>query len=48
MYIGYEALYSLNFFHLNRFRNQISPPNVLLGKFWHSFSTLKHHDLVII
>jgi len=25
---GFESLCSLNFFHLSRFRNQISPPNV--------------------
>ena len=30
---GIESLFSLNFFHLSRFRNQISPPNVFWGQF---------------
>ena len=47
LYVGFESLYSLKFFHLSRFRNQISPPNVLLGKFQHPFSTLKHYNLAI-
>jgi len=46
-YVGIESLCSLNFFHLSRFRNRISPPNVFWGKFQHLFSTLKHYDLAI-
>jgi len=46
-YVGFEALLSLKFFHLSKFRNQISPPNVLLVKFGHLFSTLKYYNLVI-
>jgi len=32
-YVGFESLRSLHFLHLSKFRNQISPPNVFLGKF---------------
>jgi len=35
------------FFHSSKFRNQISPPNVFLGKFQHLFPTLEHHYLPI-
>jgi len=28
LYVGFELLCSLHFFHLSKFRNQISPPNV--------------------
>ena len=45
--INFESFCSIIFFHLSRFRNQISPPNVFLGKFQHPFSTLKHYDLAI-
>jgi len=44
---GFESLCSLKFFHLSRFRSQISPPNVFLRKFQHLFSTLKHYNLSI-
>ncbi len=47
LYCGSESLCSLNVFHLNRFRNQISPPNVFLRKFQHLFSTLNHYNLSI-
>ena len=47
LYTSFESLCSVNFFHLSRFRNQISPPNVFWGKFQHSFSTLKHYNLTI-
>jgi len=45
--VGFEALYISKFFHLNRFRNQISPPNVFLWKFQHPFLALKHYNLII-
>jgi len=44
-FFGSKLLCSLKFFHLSRFRNQISPPNVFLRKFQHLFSTLKHYNL---
>jgi len=37
LYVGFEALYGLNLFHLSRFRNRMSPTNVFLGKFQHLF-----------
>ena len=43
----FKSLCSLKFFHLSRFRNRISPPNVFLGKFQHLLSTLKHYNLSI-
>jgi len=47
LFFSFESLYSLKFFHLSRFKNRISPPNVLLGKFQHLLSTLKHYNLAI-
>jgi len=47
LFVDFELLCSLIFFHLSRFRNQISPPNVFLGKFQYLFSTLKHYNLAI-
>jgi len=47
LYDGFESLYSLKFFDLSRFRNQISPPNVFLKKFHHLFSKLKHYNISI-
>jgi len=44
---GFESLWSLKFFQLSRFRNRISPPNVLFRKFQHLFSTLTHYNLSI-
>ncbi len=32
------------FFHLSRFKNRTSPPNVFLRKFQHLFSRLKHYN----
>jgi len=46
LYASFELHYSSKFFHWSRFRNQISPPNVLT-KFKHHFSTLKHYNLTI-
>jgi len=43
LYSSFEGLYNFDSFHLSRFSNQISPPSVLLGKFQHPFSTLKHY-----
>jgi len=47
LYTSFELLCSVNFFHLNRFRNQNLPPKVFLGKFQHPFSTPKHYNLAI-
>jgi len=46
LYGGFKALYSLKFFHLSRFRDQISPPNEFLGKFRQIFSTLTHYIIL--
>ena len=45
LFTTFESFYSIKFFHLSRFRNQISPPNVFLWKFQHSFLALKHYNL---
>jgi len=44
LYASLEAVFSSKFFHLSRFRVQISPPNVFLGKFQHLFPTLKYYN----
>jgi len=47
IYSIFESLCSFKFFHLSRFRNRNAPPNVILRKFQHFFSTLKHYNLSI-
>ena len=33
VFVGFEVFYSLNFFHLSRFKNQTSPPTAPLSAF---------------